>query len=92
MADRLSRCRLGGLPEILAGRSDHRLPALPRGSVPASPEGVWLMNADGTNRRRLCELGAPFWSPDGARVLVNGMLAHTISKIYDFKMTQYDRM
>ena len=21
---------------------------------PGEPEGVWLMNADGTNRRRLC--------------------------------------
>ncbi len=62
------------------------------GDPSGEPEGVWLMNADGTNRRRLCELAAPFWSPDGAQVLLNGLLAHTISKIYDFKMTQYDRM
>ena len=35
-----------------------------RARYPASG-GVWLMNADGTNRRRVCEFGAPFWSPDG---------------------------
>jgi Tol biopolymer transport system component len=56
------------------------------------PEGVWLMNADGTNRRRLCELAAPFWSPDGTRILLNGLLSHTISKIYEFATKQTTRI
>ena len=44
------------------------------GESSGEPEGVWLMNADGTNRRRLCELAAPFWSPDGTQILLNGLL------------------
>jgi Tol biopolymer transport system component len=36
--------------------------------------GVWLMNADGTNRRRVAEFGAPFWSPDGTQLLINGQV------------------
>ena len=62
------------------------------GEPSGEPEGVWLMNADGTNRRRLCELAAPFWSPDGAQILLNGMLAHTISKIYDFETKRTTRI
>ena len=31
---------------------------LPPGEVPGEREGVWMMNADGTNRRRVCESGA----------------------------------
>ncbi len=52
--------------------------------VPGEPEGVWLMNADGTNRRRVCEPGAPFWSPDGSRLLINGWGEPTKSRIYRF--------
>jgi Protein kinase domain len=62
------------------------------GEPSGEAEGVWLMNADGTNRRRLCELAAPFWSPDGAQILLNGMLSHTISKIYDFKTKRTTRI
>jgi hypothetical protein len=62
------------------------------GGEPIEPEGVWLMNADCTNRRRLCELAAPFWSPDGSQMLLNGLLAHTISKIYDFKSKRTTRI
>ena len=62
------------------------------GAAPDEPEGVWLMNADGTNRRRLCELAAPFWSPDGAQILLNGLLSHTISKIYDFETKRTTRI
>ncbi len=62
------------------------------GEPSGEPEGVWLMNADGTNRRRLCELAAPFWSPDGAQILLNGMLSHTISKIYDFETKRTTRI
>ncbi len=36
------------------------------------PEGVWLMDADGSNRRRLTERGfrddPPSWSPDGSSI------------------------
>ena len=62
------------------------------GESSGEPEGVWLMNADGTNRRRLCEFAAPFWSPDGTQILLNGLLAHTISKIYDFETKRTTRI
>jgi hypothetical protein len=29
------------------------------------------MRSDGSQRRRLAELGAPFWSPDGKRIMIN---------------------
>ena len=55
--------------------------ALYPGESSDEPEGVWLMNADGTNRRRLCELAAPFWSPDGTQILLNGLLAHDLEDL-----------
>ncbi len=62
------------------------------GKPSGEPEGVWLMNAEGTNRRRLCELAAPFWSPDGTQILLNGLLPHTISKIYEFETKRTTRI
>jgi hypothetical protein len=35
------------------------------GADPGAEGGVWVMRADGSQRRRLGEFGAPFWSPDG---------------------------
>ena len=32
--------------------------------------GVWLMNADGSDRRLLGEYGKPFWSPDGRQLMI----------------------
>ncbi len=34
--------------------------------------GIWVMDADGTNRRRLGGSGIPKWSPDGKKLLVTG--------------------
>ena len=53
---------------------------------------VWLMNADGTNRRRLCEFAAPFWSPDGTQILLGGLLNPTISKVYSFATNRTTRI
>ncbi len=45
--------------------------ALEAGSVPGSEAGVWVMQADGSERRQVSEYyGAPFWSPDGREFLV----------------------
>jgi Tol biopolymer transport system component len=41
----------------------------PNGPQPNEP-GVWLMNADGTNRRWLCDGDHPKWSPDGRKIAV----------------------
>jgi hypothetical protein len=40
------------------------------GAIPGAQSGVWLMNADGTNRRRLEGYGRPKWSPDGQQFLI----------------------
>lgn len=42
------------------------------GAVPGAEPGVWLMQADGSDRRKLAEdlFGIPKWSPDGRRLLV----------------------
>jgi hypothetical protein len=40
------------------------------GAVPGSETGVWLMNADGSQRRLLGDYGKPLWSPDGRQLLV----------------------
>ena len=40
------------------------------GGVPDAEPGVWLMNADGSQRRRLGSFGRPKWSPDGRRFML----------------------
>ena len=41
------------------------------GAVPDAKPGIWLMQADGTDRRRLSPIyGIPKWSPDGRFLLV----------------------
>jgi hypothetical protein len=40
------------------------------GAIPDAESGVWLMSADGTNRRRLAGYGRPKWSPDGHQFLI----------------------
>jgi hypothetical protein len=46
--------------------------ALEPGSEPGAEAGVWVMQADGSERRRVSEYyGAPFWSPDGHEILIS---------------------
>jgi hypothetical protein len=40
------------------------------GGVPDAEPGVWLMNVDGSHRRRLGSSGRPKWSPDGRRFML----------------------
>jgi RNA polymerase sigma factor (sigma-70 family) len=40
------------------------------GVVPDAQPGVWIMNTDGSERRRLGGYGIPKWSPDGRQILV----------------------
>jgi Tol biopolymer transport system component len=65
---------------------------LPPGEVPGEQEGVWLMSVDGTNRRRVCESGAPFWSPDESRLLINGAGEPTKTRIYTFATNRSTRV
>jgi WD40 repeat protein len=54
---------------------------LPR-EVPGAQDGVWLMDPDGSNRRRIAEFGAPFWSPDGSQLLINDLSTPTEPTLY----------
>jgi Tol biopolymer transport system component len=40
------------------------------GAVPEAQPGIWIMNADGSQRRRLGASGRPLWSPDGKQILL----------------------
>jgi Tol biopolymer transport system component len=41
------------------------------GALPDRKPGIWVMNADGSDRRRLWQgFGIPKWSPDGGRLLI----------------------
>ncbi len=40
------------------------------GAVPNAESGVWIMNQDGSARRRLGGYGRPRWSPDGNQFLI----------------------
>jgi Tol biopolymer transport system component len=45
---------------------------LDHGSEPGAEAGVWVMQADGSERQRVSDYyGAPFWSPDGREFLIN---------------------
>jgi Tol biopolymer transport system component len=39
-------------------------------AVPDAPEGIWLMQADGSKRRRLGDGIRPQWSPDGRQLML----------------------
>ncbi len=48
---------------------------------PRSEAGIWVMNADGSERRRVGEFGIPFWSPDGREFLINSASDPTESMV-----------
>jgi len=41
------------------------------GAVPGAQEGLWIMEADGSGRRRAGDFGAPLFSRDGREFLIN---------------------
>ena len=60
----------GNCPTLSA--DDKRIAfVLNSGAVPGADAGVWLMRADGSERRFLGEFGRPYWSPDGREFLIN---------------------
>ncbi len=68
----LYRSRSGQWPDLLTGRQTDRVLLNP-GAEPGAEAGVWVMQADGSERRRVSDdYGAPFWSPDGREFLING--------------------
>ncbi|QDV35169.1 protein kinase domain-containing protein [Tautonia plasticadhaerens] len=45
--------------------------------------GVWLMDAEGGDRRRVSDVGAPYWSPSGEKLLIHDFSDPTSSRIKD---------
>jgi Tol biopolymer transport system component len=60
--------------------------ALRPGADPESMEGgVWIMKADGSDRRRVGEFGAPSWSPDGREILTNRFAPPAVSTVINLE-------
>jgi hypothetical protein len=59
----------GGSPD-LSPSDDRVIFLLNRGSLPGAQAGVWLMKADGTDRRVLGGAGRPRWSPDSRQFMI----------------------
>ena len=55
------------------------------GAEPGAEAGIWLMKADGSERRRVGEFGTPFWSPDGREFLINGASDPTESMVINLE-------
>ncbi len=50
--------------------TDDRIAFLNNVRAPGAQMGVWLMQADGSNRRMLGDYGRPLWSPDSRQFLI----------------------
>ena len=58
---------------------------LDHGAEPGAEAGVWVMQADGSDRRRVGEYGAPLWSPDGREFLINQDSKPTVSIVINLE-------
>jgi Tol biopolymer transport system component len=76
---------LGNCPSF--SRDDKRIAFwLNPGAVPREQAGVWVMLADGSERRRVSEeSGAPFWSSDGREFLINGFSEPTVATVINLE-------
>jgi RNA polymerase sigma factor (sigma-70 family) len=58
------------------------------GAQAGADPGVWVMAADGSQRRRAGEYGAPYWSADGREFLINSFADFPETTVMNFeKMT-----
>src|SRR5262249_8398649 len=55
------------------------------GASPGDEPGVWVMKADGSDRRRVGDGGVPSWSPDGREFLINSLTDPTKSIVIDLE-------
>jgi Tol biopolymer transport system component len=74
-------------------RDDRRIAfVLNPGEEPGAEGGVWVMQADGSDRRRVGEFGFPSWSPDGREFLLNQDTKPTASIVLDLQDQEGGRL
>jgi Tol biopolymer transport system component len=57
-------------------------------AVPNAESGIWVMQADGSQRRRAGEFGMPLWSPDGRQFLIVGFSDPRSLKLIDIAKSE----
>ena len=62
------------------------------GAVPGAASGVWIMDADGLNRRRLGGFGIPLFSPTGNKLLVSSFSSRRQLSLLDPKTGKSTRI
>jgi Tol biopolymer transport system component len=68
---------------------DKRIAFLLHDNAVANEEsGIWVMQADGSQRRRAGEFGMPFWSPDGRQFLIVGFNDPRNMKLIDIQKSE----
>jgi Tol biopolymer transport system component len=81
------------LPDLPFSRDDQRIAfMLNQGEEPGAEAGVWVMQADGSERRRVGERGFPFWSPDGREFLINQDTKPTESIVINLETREGGRL
>ena len=82
-----------GYPETAADSADYRGLLAERLVRPARVE-IWVANADGTDARQVTRLGganfAPFWHPDGQRILFSSNYQNPRGSMFDLFLVHID--
>jgi len=80
-------------PEDDAGKADFR-GLLARGLVRPNKLDLWVMDADGGNKRRVTALGkasfGPFFAPDGKQLIFSTNVADPKGRSFDLHLVQLD--
>jgi Tol biopolymer transport system component len=80
-------------PATDAARADYQR-LLARGLVRPSRMELWIMDADGANRRRITELGganfAPFFTPDDQRIIFSSNHRNPRGRNFDLFLVNLD--
>jgi RNA polymerase sigma factor (sigma-70 family) len=53
------------------------------GAVEGAQDGIYLMRADGSERRRVAPYGVPYWSPDGQEIMIRAFTKPTVITLYN---------
>lgn len=82
-----------GYPKTSTDSADY-LGLLSRRLVRPSRVELWIANADGSDARQITELGganfAPFWHPDGQRIVFSSNFANPRSSKFDLYLVRAD--